>query len=91
MELYYGDDLSLSEIAEMHSMTRQGVRDNIKRAENQLTEMEKKLGLIARYQRLRPQLEELSSLAKSLASKDLPKEARREVERMVSITEEIQE
>ena len=33
-EYYYCDDLSLSEISELMKMTRQGVRDNIVRAEN---------------------------------------------------------
>ena len=33
---YYNDDLSLSEIAENEGITRQGVRDSIKRAEAQL-------------------------------------------------------
>ena len=32
-EYYYCDDLSLSEISELMKMTRQGVRDNIVRAE----------------------------------------------------------
>lgn len=33
VELYYDNDLSLSEIAENEGITRQGVRDSIKRAE----------------------------------------------------------
>lgn len=40
---YYNDDLSLSEIAENEGITRQGVRDAIKRAENLLFDMENKL------------------------------------------------
>ena len=48
-ELYYCADLSLSEIAEIVGITRQGVRDSIKRAEHALGEMESKLGLVARY------------------------------------------
>ena len=40
---YYNDDLSLSEIAENENITRQGVRDAIKRSENLLYEMEDKL------------------------------------------------
>ena len=32
-DLYYNEDLSLSEIAEHAGITRQGVRDSIKRAE----------------------------------------------------------
>ena len=41
-DLYYNEDLSLSEIAEHAGITRQGVRDA-------LHEMEDKLGLVARY------------------------------------------
>ena len=48
-DLYYNEDLSLSEIAEHAGITRQGVRDSIKRAEHALGEMEDKLGLVARY------------------------------------------
>ena len=48
-DLYYNEDLSLSEIAEHAGITRQGVRDSIKRAEHALREMEDKLGLVARY------------------------------------------
>ena len=34
MELYYDQDLSLGEIAEHEKITRQGVRDSIKRVED---------------------------------------------------------
>ena len=33
MDMYYNEDLSLAEIAENTGITRQGVRDSIKRAE----------------------------------------------------------
>ena len=48
-QLYYNEDLSLAEIAQFANITRQGVRDSIKRAEHALGEMEEKLGLVARY------------------------------------------
>ena len=48
-DLYYDEDLSLSEIAEHAGITRQGVRDGIVRAEHTLRAMEDKLGLVARY------------------------------------------
>ena len=48
-DLYYNEDLSLAEIAEHAGITRQSVRDSIKRAEHALREMEEKLGLVARY------------------------------------------
>ncbi len=44
VECYYNEDLSLAEIAEEKGITRQGVRDGIKRAEQQLLEMEERLG-----------------------------------------------
>ena len=50
IDAYYNEDLSLAEIAEDWGITRQGVRDAIKRAEQQLTEMEERLGLARRFQ-----------------------------------------
>ncbi len=46
MELYYNDDLSLSEIADNEGISRQGVRDAIKRGEDSLNEMEEKIGVL---------------------------------------------
>ena len=45
MQLYYQEDLSLAEIAAEVGITRQGVRDAIKRAETQLQDMESRLGM----------------------------------------------
>ena len=50
IDAYYNEDLSLAEIAEDWGITRQGVRDAIKRAEQQLTEMEERLGLARHFQ-----------------------------------------
>lgn len=49
LDLYYNQDLSLSEIAEHLGITRQGVRDNIKRGEKQLMEYENELGLAGKF------------------------------------------
>lgn len=49
LNYYYNDDLSLAEIAENEGITRQGVRDAIKRAEAQLYELESHLGLSKRF------------------------------------------
>ena len=40
---YYNNDLSLSEIAENNGITRQAVRDNIKKGEKKLFKYEEKL------------------------------------------------
>lgn len=49
LDLYYNQDLSLAEIAEHLHITRQGVRDNIKRGEKQLLEYEENLGLANKF------------------------------------------
>lgn len=59
---YYDDDLSLSEIAQNEGITRQGVRDAIKRAEAQLYSFEEKLGLKKRFEELRSGLEEIGRM-----------------------------
>ena len=43
---YYNNDLSLSEIAENNGITRQAVRDIIKKSENKLYELEEKISLM---------------------------------------------
>ena len=43
---YYNNDLSLSEIAENERITRQAVRDNLKKGESKLFEYEEKLGIM---------------------------------------------
>ena len=47
-ELYYEQDLSLSEISEEAGISRQGARDAIGHAEAALRGFEEKLGLLAR-------------------------------------------
>lgn len=63
IEYYYDDDLSLSEIAENEGITRQGVRDSIKRAEGQLLEMEQRLGLAGRFREVMDGLEKIGDAA----------------------------
>ncbi|MGN0526917.1 MAG: YlxM family DNA-binding protein [Acutalibacteraceae bacterium] len=60
IEYYYNDDLSLSEIAQNEGITRQGVRDAVKRAESQLFDMEKKLGFADRTRKIDEALKEIS-------------------------------
>ena len=66
LELYYNEDLSLAEIAEIANISRQGVRDNIKRGENILLEMEEKLGFFAKYSDLDEIMEQLNNLAENI-------------------------
>ncbi|MCL2085288.1 MAG: DNA-binding protein [Oscillospiraceae bacterium] len=65
-DLYYGRDLSLSEISENEGITRQGVRDVISRAENTLRDLESRLGLVARYGHLLLTAGKLSEAAREI-------------------------
>ena len=57
-DLHYNEDLSLSEIAEQSGISRQGVWDNIRRADAALRELEEKTGLVGRVMELERELEE---------------------------------
>jgi predicted DNA-binding protein YlxM (UPF0122 family) len=56
-DLHYNEDLSLSEIAEQEGISRQGVWDNIRRAQAALYEMEEKTGLVRRVTELERELD----------------------------------
>ena len=62
-DLYYNEDLSLSEIAENSGISRQGVRDVIVRAEKAMQEVEDKTGIIRRFMQKRDNLERIQSAA----------------------------
>ena len=66
-DLYYNEDLSLAEIAENFGITRQGVRDSIKRAEAQLREYEEKLGLARRFVEIQAGLDEITRCAQDIS------------------------
>lgn len=48
LRLHYDEDISLGELAQMFSVSRQAVLDGIKRGEKSLAEFEEKLGLAGR-------------------------------------------
>jgi len=62
LDYYYNDDLSLAEIAEEIGISRQGVRELIKKAEVELHFYEEKLGLASRFRRAKEAAERLLSL-----------------------------
>ena len=61
---YYDNDLSLSEIAENNKITRQAVRDIIKKTENKLFELEENLSLM---QKQTEQTKTINSILDSLS------------------------
>ena len=73
IEDYYNNDLSLSEIAENNNITRQAVRDIIKKGEKKLFEYEEKLQFMKRMlnqeEMLKKVLSELAKIQKNSSDK----------------------
>jgi len=69
IELYYIHDLSLSEIGNELSITRQGIFDSLKRAEQKLYEYEKKLGLVEKFFSSHENIREIISISNEIISK----------------------
>ncbi|MCI8648715.1 MAG: YlxM family DNA-binding protein [Anaerotruncus sp.] len=68
VELYYNEDLSLGEIAAHSQITRQGVRDSIKRAEGILLDLEQRLGLAKRFRQIQDGLDQIARKAREIDS-----------------------
>ena len=66
-DVYYNDDLSLSEIAENFGITRQGVLNNVRTAEKMLSEFEASLGLAEKFRKNSNLAEKISVLAQDIA------------------------
>lgn len=87
-DLHYNDDLSLAEIAEQLGISRQGVWDNIRRADAALRDIEEKTGLIRRFSHTQQSLERLHGQMRRLAqlctgeASDIAAAAAAEIEKM---------
>ncbi len=72
IDMYYNEDLSLSEIAEETGISRQGVRDSVKKSESELEELEAKLGLAERFKNLKSEALQIADmLEKSSADAEM--------------------
>lgn len=74
---YYNNDLSLSEIAENNNITRQAVRDILKKGENKLFEYEEKLKfkekMLKQEKSIESVLEKLLSISETTSDKKIDK------------------
>lgn len=76
LEMYYNDDYSLSEIADDIGISRQGVRDIIKKSEEELIYLEEKLGL---YKKFRDIQKSANELIESIEKSELPNELKEKI------------
>lgn len=89
-DMRYNQDLSLGEIAEELGVSRQGVYDNLSRAENLLRNMEEKTGCVRRSLAARKTVKSIINAAKLLA--DYPdREVSELAEQIISAVQKLEE
>lgn len=76
LELYYNEDYSLSEIADQIGISRQGVRDIIKKSEDELIYLEEKLGLYKKFRSIKSSADELLSM---IEKSEIPSELKKKI------------
>lgn len=79
---YYYDDLSLAEVSENLGITRQGVRDFVKRGEAALEKAESELKLVEKDDEKRRQRAEIAEKLSALAE-ELPEKVAKRVRALV--------
>ena len=85
MDMYYNEDLSLAEIAAEIGISRQGVRDMIKKSEDELKFYEEKLGLA---QKLKQAEESANRVSESSSALELPSDFLMELNTLIKIITE---
>ena len=87
---YYDNDLSLSEIAENNQITRQAVRDIIKKAEKKLLELEEKLSFMKKMSNQEilisnviKKINKVEELAENIESKKMLTSAKEELKSLL--------
>lgn len=72
-DMHYNQDLSLGEIAQELSISRQAVYDNLSRTEALLKNMEEKTGCVSRDRQLRKAMQTIAAAAETMISHPDPR------------------
>lgn len=90
LDLYYNEDLSLAEISDQMSISRQGVRDAVKKGEAQLIEFENKLNLAERFSDVKKDItklaEEINQVANTIKDEEQIKKLKEVVDNLNNIS-----
>ena len=89
-DLRHNQDLSLAEIAEELNVSRQGVHDNLSRAEALLRNMEEKTGCVRRDLACRKAIKTITAAASALQSYD-NSEVSRIAQSILTVARELEE
>ena len=84
-QYYFDDDLSLAEISEPRGITRQAVRDGIKRSEQILLEMEEKLGFAKRLSEMKECFDEIKEISENISDCEIADKLNKSVEKGLSL------
>ena len=84
IEDYYNNDLSLSEIAENNDITRQAVRDIIKKSEKKLNSYEKTLGLMQKSIEQKNKIEEIIKMLSNINKEEI-KDIEKELKKLLNL------
>ena len=88
-EDYVLNDLSLSEIAEEHGITRQGVYDVVKRCRTKLKDYEQRLHLVHKFEIMKEKLQKIEKIAAETSEQNsdgIPKSVSEEIKRLKTYT-----
>lgn len=96
LDYYFNEDYSLAEISELTGISRQGVRDSIRKSSDEILELESKLGIVKKNETslsiLRSVISELKTLSdRSDLSEQSLESDRKEEDRLKSIIDKLTE
>lgn len=83
LDLYFNENLSLSEIAEEVGITRQAVHDCISKGEKKLFNLEEKLGIMKKTENQEKQLQKILSELSKIQVKDSDEQINSIIENVV--------
>lgn len=88
---YIQEDVSISEIAELRGISRQGAHDMIRRCEKLLSSYEDRLHLVDHYLKIKKLVKEIHQCAQDISTSDDPAEIHVRVKNITEITNAILE
>ena len=88
-QVHYQNDLSLTEIGEELSISRQAVRDQLKRTEKILLDYEEKLQLVSRFQAQKKAVQEMKHIMEGMEKKNPDASVVKAIAKMKKIADDI--
>lgn len=83
LDYYYNEDYSLAEIAEITGISRQGIRESVKKSEAELRGLDESLQLIERTQALEAKLALLRQQMDEILNMSLEDDLREKIEQII--------